>query len=106
MKISFGLLLALLLFSACRSAPDKTPQSNVPTVAVIHASNMSCENCATAITQTLQATAGVRSAKMSFKAAEVTVEFDASTVTAENLVQTINQLGYPAHLIEKAAEKN
>jgi copper chaperone CopZ len=62
----------------------------------LHIEGMSCDGCAANIKETLEATAGVRGADVTFKRKTAIVEFDDQTVQQNTLVKKIQDLGYTA----------
>jgi copper chaperone CopZ len=57
---------------------------------------MHCESCAASIKETLEETAGVASADVTFSGKTAVVEFDPETVQEQTLVKKIEDLGYTA----------
>jgi len=57
---------------------------------------MHCDSCAVAIKETLEETAGVRKADVTFKRKTAIVDFDEETVQQTTLVKKIQDLGYTA----------
>jgi copper chaperone CopZ len=64
--------------------------------AEFHIKGMHCESCAVEIKETLETTAGVRGADVTFNAKTANVEFDDAVVQRETLVKKIQDLGYQA----------
>ena len=56
---------------------------------------LSCPSCMTKIEAAVKNTKGVSSVKVLFNASKVKAEFDENQVTADELVQTVEKLGYP-----------
>ncbi len=61
-----------------------------------HIKGMHCESCAANIKETLEDTAGVRSADVTFNGKTAVVEFDDETVQQSTLIKKIQDLGYQA----------
>lgn len=61
-----------------------------------HIQGMHCESCAEDIKETLEETAGVRSAEVTFGGKTANVTFDEEVVQQETLVKKIQDLGYQA----------
>ena len=59
-----------------------------------HIKGMHCEACAVSIRETLEDTAGVSSADVTFSGKTAVVEFDEETVQQATLVKKIQDLGY------------
>ena len=59
-----------------------------------HLDGMHSDACATAIKQSLETTAGVRNADVSFHGKTVTIDFDERTVQQKTLVKKVQDLGY------------
>ncbi|MGB7925229.1 MAG: cation transporter [Pyrinomonadaceae bacterium] len=57
---------------------------------------MSCDSCAANIKETLEDTAGVRQADVTFQRKTAIVEFDDGVVQQSTLVDKIQDLGYEA----------
>lgn len=64
--------------------------------AELHIQGMHCDSCAVDIKETLEETAGVHSADVTFKRKTAIVEFDDETVQQSTLVKKIQDLGYTA----------
>ena len=81
-----------------------TPRANVSADARVgetmraelHIEGMHCESCAVEIKETLETTAGVRSADVTFDGKTAEVDFDDAVVQRETLVKKIQDLGYRA----------
>jgi copper chaperone CopZ len=61
-----------------------------------HIEGMHCESCAVDIKETLEETAGVRSAEVTFAGKTASVEYDDHVVQRETIVKKIQDLGYRA----------
>ncbi len=57
---------------------------------------MSCASCAASIESMLNATDGVQSATVNFASEKLTVEYDANTVSDEQIIDVVKQTGYGA----------
>ena len=64
--------------------------------AEFHIQGMHCDSCAVDIKETLEETAGVESADVTFNGKTAVVEFDAEVVQQSTLVKKIQDLGYTA----------
>jgi copper chaperone CopZ len=64
--------------------------------AEFHIEGMRGDPCATSIKETLETTAGVRKADVTFKRKTAIVDFDDETVQQSTLVKKIQDLGYTA----------
>ena len=64
--------------------------------AEFHIEGMHCDSCAVDIKETLEETAGVHDADVTFKRKTVIVDFDEGTVQQSTLVKKIQDLGYTA----------
>ena len=64
--------------------------------AEFHIDGMHCESCAATIKETLEGTAGVRGADVTFSGKTAVVNFDENTVQQTTLVKKIQDLGYTA----------
>lgn len=61
-----------------------------------HIQGMHCESCAADIKETLEETAGVDRADVTFNGKTANVEFDEHTVQQSTLIKKIQDLGYQA----------
>ena len=64
--------------------------------AEFHIQGMHCESCADDIKETLEETAGVESADVTFSGKTANVTFDDAVVQQATLVKKIQDLGYTA----------
>ncbi|HKR01135.1 MAG TPA: heavy metal-associated domain-containing protein [Pyrinomonadaceae bacterium] len=64
--------------------------------AELNVEGMHCDSCATEIKETLELTAGVRLADVTFKRKTAIVDFDEEVVQQSTLVKKIQDLGYTA----------
>jgi copper chaperone CopZ len=64
--------------------------------AEFHIDGMHCESCAASIKETLEGTAGVRNADVTFSGKTAVVSFDENTVQQKTLIKKIQDLGYNA----------
>ena len=64
--------------------------------AEFHIKGMHCESCAADIKETLEDTAGVNQADVTFSGKTAVVEFDEETVQQTTLIKKIQDLGYQA----------
>ena len=64
--------------------------------AEFHIKGMHCESCAENIRETLEETAGVSSADVTFSGKTAVVDFDDNTVQPTTLIKKIQDLGYQA----------
>lgn len=62
----------------------------------LNISGMHCDSCAADIKETLEDTAGVRGADVTFKRKTAIVDFDENTVQQSTLIKKIQDLGYEA----------
>ena len=73
--------------------------------AEFHIDGMHCESCAADIKETLEGTAGVHSAEVTFSGKTANVNFDENTVQQTTLVKKIQDLGYTATLGEQQQQQ-
>ncbi len=66
-----------------------------------HIKGMHCESCAAEIKETLETTAGVRTADVTFNGKTADVEYDDAVVERETLVKKIQDLGYQATVADE-----
>ena len=64
--------------------------------AEFHVKGMHCESCAADIKETLEETAGVRQADVTFNGKTAVIEFDDQVVQQSTLIKKIQDLGYQA----------
>lgn len=64
--------------------------------AEFHIDGMHCESCAADIKETLEETAGVERAEVTFSGKTANVTFDENTVQQTTLIKKIQDLGYTA----------
>ena len=64
--------------------------------AELHIEGMHCDSCAVDIKETLEETAGVSMADVTFKRKTAIVDFDPETVQQSTLIKKIQDLGYNA----------
>ncbi len=65
---------------------------------------MSCAGCASNVEQALSGHKGVKTAKVNFAASTVMVEYDADSVSPEDLRETVRQAGYDLVIEEEGEE--
>jgi len=70
--------------------------------AELHIEGMHCDSCAVDIKETLEETAGVREADVTFKRKTAIVDFDDQTVQQSTLLKKIQDLGYNATVSGKS----
>lgn len=64
--------------------------------AELNIEGMTCNSCAADIKETLEETAGVKEADVTFKRKTAIVDFDEDTVQEKTLIKKIQDLGYRA----------
>lgn len=64
--------------------------------AEFHIDGMHCEACAATIKETLEETAGVEGADVTFNGKTAVVDFDENTVQQTTLIKKLQDLGYTA----------
>lgn len=64
--------------------------------AEFHIDGMHCDSCAALIRETLEETAGVESADVSFGGKTAVVDFDQNVVQQQTIINKIQDLGYKA----------
>jgi copper chaperone CopZ len=64
--------------------------------AELNIEGMHCDSCAATIKETLEETAGVSEADVTFKRKTAIVDFDDQTVQQSTLIKKIQDLGYTA----------
>ncbi len=69
--------------------------------AEFHIKGMHCESCATDIKETLEDTAGVSGADVTYGGKTAVVEFDENVVQQATLIKKIQDLGYQATVGEQ-----
>ena len=97
-KIFFVVIMAIFTLSACNSESKKAPKIEVaktPKIekVALNISGMTCEiGCAKLIQSKLSKKAGIASAKVIFKDSLGLVEFDANTISANDINTFINNI--------------
>ena len=97
-RIIVAVLIAVFTLSACNTETKKTPEITIAKTpkmqkVAIDISGMTCEiGCAKTIQSKLSKKAGIISAKVIFKDSLGLVEFDANTISAEDINTFINGL--------------
>jgi copper chaperone CopZ len=66
-----------------------------------HIKGMHCESCAVEIKETLETTAGVSSADVTFNGRTAEVEYDDAVLQRETIIKKIQDLGYQATVAEE-----
>ena len=66
-----------------------------------HIKGMHCDSCAAEIKETLETTAGVSSADVTFNGKTANVEYDDAVVQRETIIKKIQDLGYQATVAEE-----
>ncbi|HLL76929.1 MAG TPA: cation transporter [Pyrinomonadaceae bacterium] len=66
-----------------------------------HIKGMHCESCAVEIKETLETTAGVRQADVTFNGKTANVEYDDAVVQRETIIKKIQDLGYQATIADE-----
>jgi len=64
--------------------------------AEFHIKGMHCDSCASLIKETLEETAGVQSADVTFGGKTAVVDFDEEVVQQKTIIKKIQDLGYNA----------
>ena len=64
--------------------------------AELHIDGMHCDSCAALIKDTLEETAGVRSADVNFGGKTAVVDFDQNVLQQKTIIKKIQDLGYNA----------
>lgn len=95
-KILFVIFISIFTLSACKTEDKKTPETIVETAPnpqkiAFNISGMTCEiGCAKTIQSKLSKKAGVTNAKVVFKDSIGMVEFDANTISKEDITAFVN----------------
>jgi len=76
--------------------PDYLNGGNKLTKTVIDVEGMSCNHCKKAVEDSLKALSGVKNAEVSLEEKKVTVEYDETKVTVDQMKEAIRQAGYEA----------
>lgn len=72
----------------------------------LHIQGMHCESCAIDIRETLEETAGVERADVTFNGKTAVIDFDDRTVQQTTLIKKIQDLGYQATIGKHEQEPN
>ncbi len=84
--------LFALILSSCSQAP-----ADIQTVTV-DVKGMTCENCVNGITTAMNDLPGMQTCSISLEDERATITLDANTLTPDQAVSRINQLGFTATL--------
>ncbi len=60
----------------------------------LHVDGMSCSHCAASVKRAVEALAGVRSVSVSLESGEVTVDFDGTAASVDQIADAIMEEGY------------
>ncbi|MBA3716119.1 MAG: heavy-metal-associated domain-containing protein [Pyrinomonadaceae bacterium] len=71
-----------------------------------HIQGMHCESCAIDIRESLEETAGVQSADVTFNGKMALIDFDDQTVQQTTLIKKIQDLGYQATIGKQEQKQN
>jgi copper ion binding protein len=85
----------LALGGRAATAADPAPGASSVT---LHVEGMSCGSCRAAVKTAIGRLQGVRDAKVELEKKSATVEYDASKVSPQKMVEAVNQLGFEASL--------
>ncbi len=106
-----GALALLSSISACDDAGPSEAAAATPSAAAVETQTvylavdgMHCEPCTTAIADAVGKLEGVESVKVELEAAFATVELAPGKTSSQELVATINRLGYTATIIDGPRE--
>lgn len=64
----------------------------------VRSQDLSCPSCVSKIEKSLTRTEGVRDATVHFNTGRIEIEYDADTVTEDDLVEVVQQAGYEAEV--------
>ena len=70
--------------------------------AEFHITGMHCESCAAEIKETLELTAGVHDADVTFNGKTANIDFDEQVVQQQTLIKKIQDLGYQATVADES----
>lgn len=73
--------------------------------AVMQLETLTCPSCIKKIEGALSKVSGVESAKILFNASKAKLDFDDSKVSAEQLKETVEKLGYEVHSLTTRDEQ-
>jgi copper chaperone CopZ len=92
--------LAVAVSSLVLGAPPATADTAVSGIAriTLHVEGMTCPACKAAVKTVLVRLPGVTDAKVDVETKTATVEYDASRVSPQTMVEAVNRLGYEASL--------
>lgn len=106
---SFGFLLILqMFFVSCSGNNSHSNQTTINEgeikIIEIPIEGMSCMSCVANVKQTLSKIDGVQEVNVILKDKKATVKYDSDKVTSEQLVASINKIGYTAGKPKELAE--
>jgi copper chaperone CopZ len=100
MRSPLTVLLAAAVSAFVLAAHPARPDGAAPGLATValHVEGMTCPSCKAAVRTAITRLPGVKDAKVDVVKKSATVEYDASKVTPQQVVDAVNRLGYAASL--------
>jgi copper ion binding protein len=96
-KTVFAVMAASSLVLGARPTRAEDAAPGVASV-TLHVEGMSCASCKAAVKTAIARLPGVTDAKVDLEKKSATVEYDASKVSPQKMVDAVNQLGFEASL--------
>jgi copper ion binding protein len=110
MKTTFYayLWILLMLISGCAENSNKSGNADINNVdyisGVISIKGMSCMSCVANVKKTLSDLDGVSQVKVSLKNKSATIQYNPNNISLDKIIQSINEIGYPAETIKKTPQ--
>jgi copper ion binding protein len=89
--------IGAFVIGALPARAETTAAPGVTSV-TLHVEGMSCASCKAAVKTAIARLPGVTDAKVDLEKKSATVEYDASKVSPQKMVDAVNQLGFEASL--------
>ena len=106
LTVFISFLLAVFLITGCAEQEKEQTSAENTKEMTIPVEGMSCNSCVANIKRTLKPVEGIEKVSVSLEHRNATIGYDPEQVTAEQVQQAINDLGYKAgEPITKKEEK-
>ena len=102
-SLALGATLALLPFFPVRAELPTTQGSSAAGTVTLKVEGMSCAACAFSVRTARKKLDGVKDAKVSSSESQAVVDYNPAKVTAEQMIDAVNKLGYKASLPAKGS---
>lgn len=99
------LLAAILTIPVASSNANGVPNNLLDEEVVIRIEGMTCSACANGVAATLRRVDGVIEADVSMEPPQAHIQFDLGRISAEALVEAIEDLGYEAEVVDRSTNE-